>query len=149
MTKHKDYISGHGEKDPDAALWLKPTCTDPYKHSASDVGYNARWDDDGGTSGKRDSLGTDGWDDNSSFTPEAPSWQGDHDAPHQRLSALIDGQVDQPAGPLVGGGGPVSDNKHGGVGDGPPRYRSKAGNKVQNRDSRGGVDRSGHRSGRR
>jgi hypothetical protein len=29
---------------------------------------------------------------------------------HQRLSRLIDGQEDQPAGKWLGGGGPVSDN---------------------------------------
>ncbi len=34
---------------------------------------------------------------------------------------LLDNQADQPAGKMLGGGGPVNKNKH--VGKGPPRFK--------------------------
>jgi hypothetical protein len=63
------------------------------------------------------------------------------------LSGLIDGQRDQLAGKLLGGGGPVSDNKHGGVGPGKPRFAPKnVGARGQiDRSSRGGVTNVGRR----
>jgi len=134
----KNYVSGFGEKDPDAAQFLKPSNTNQYEASASGVGYNARWDDDAGTSGNNNDFGTDGWQDNSNYMRSAASWTGDADDVHQKLTALIDGQYDQPAGKLLGGGGPVSDNKHGGVGPGKPRFAPKGPGPLNNQ-RRGGV----------
>jgi hypothetical protein len=144
MSK-KFHPQSHGDPDPDIEQFLRrDSGSDFWKAEASGHGYNAKFDDNGGTSGKRDSYGVDGWDDNSSFTPEAPSWQGDRDGIHERLSALIDNQADLPSGKMLPGGGPVSDNKHGGVGHGKPRFAPKSA-QVRNRESRGGVDRSGRR----
>jgi hypothetical protein len=141
----RKYKTGYGEVDPDIDQFLKPDNTDPYKASASGVGYNARYDDDAGTSGKNNNYGVDSWGDNSDYIG---GWHGDVDQPHQSLSGLIDGQEDQPAGPLLGGGGPVSDNKVGGVGPGRPRFAPKPPGRQINRDSLGGVNRAGTR-GRR
>ena len=104
--------------------------TDPWKASASGEGYQGRrWDDDTGYKRGEQSMGGD----ESSFLRPSQS-ETDWDAPHERLSRLIDGQVDQPAGEILGGGGPVSDNKVGGVGAGKPRYKSNAGIKKNDSD---------------
>lgn len=135
----------HGFSD-DSEEFLKPSSTNPRQTSASGVGYQgSRWDDDAGT---RDlaGYGVDGADDSAEFL-RASSGGIDYDAPHQKLSGLIDGQYDHSAGKLLGGGGPVSDNKVGGVGRGGPTHAPKnvgaAGQK--NWDSRGGVSRGGRR----
>jgi hypothetical protein len=124
---------------------LQPPNTNPWKASASGQGYHARYDDDAGTHNYA-GHGVDGAGDNEAFL-RASDTGPDIDAPHQRLSGLIDGQYDHPAGKLLGGGGPVSDNKYGGVGPGRPRFAQKnvgaAGQK--NWDSKGGRDRTGGR----
>jgi hypothetical protein len=139
----KNYVEGFGEQAPDIKEFLRPSNTDPFQASASDVGYNSRWaagDDDG----TRDyaGYGVDGADDCAAFV--RPSWTGDRDYAHQEIYGIVDNQSDQPAGKILGGGGPVSDNKHGGVGDGDPRFAPKKhGPSTQiNRESAGGVDRN-------
>jgi hypothetical protein len=37
----------------DDEAWLRPSMTDPYKASASGVGYNAKFDDNAGTQGRQ------------------------------------------------------------------------------------------------
>jgi hypothetical protein len=119
--------------------------TDDRDESSRRVGYQgARRDDNAGTHNLA-GHGVDGADDSAEFL--RPSSGGiDYDAPHERLAGIIDGQYDQPAGKLLGGGGPVSDNKHGGVGPGRPRFAPKnLGSKASqhNYGSKGGVDRRG------
>lgn len=133
----------HGDRDPDIEQFLKPDNTNPWDHKASGVGYNASKDDDGGTSGRRDSYGVDDWRGNDEFMAGDASVQNmDHDAPHQRLSALIDNDPSLPSGKLINGGGPLG--RTGGVGPGKARYAPKTGPQV-NRDSRGGISRQGRR----
>jgi hypothetical protein len=103
--------------------------TNPWKASSS--GQDSRWSDDRGYErGEQSRGGSQAWEsrgaDDASFLAPSQS-QTDWDAPHERLSKLIDGQTDQPAGPILGGGGKVSSNKVGGVGAGPPRYKVKTG----------------------
>jgi hypothetical protein len=72
--------------------------------------------------------------------PESPStiWKHEGVAGGSGRAALpdqyhlIDGQVDQPAGPMLGGGGPVSKNR--GVGEGKLRFKSNAGRKNNDHD---------------
>ena len=119
----KNYVSGFGEKDDEAASFLKPDNTNPWEASPSGESYaGRRWDDSKGYKRGEQSMGGD----KSSFLRPSQS-QTDWDSPHERLSVLIDGQVDQPAGKHLGGGGPVSDNKVGGVGPGKVRYKPKTG----------------------
>jgi hypothetical protein len=136
---------GAPNKDDSLEDFLKPSNTDPYQASASGHGFNARFDDDAGTHNYA-GHGVDGAGDNEAFL-RASDTGPDIDAPHQRLSGLIDNQADLPAGRQLGGGGPVSDNKHGGVRPGRPRYAAKnvgaAGQK--NWDSKGGRDCNGGR----
>ena len=144
MPTRKQINKGFYGFADDSADFLKPSNTDPYEASASGVGHNAKFDDDNGFSRGEGQYAYDA----SCDEFLRPSTTGpDIDAPHTRLSGLIDGQNDQPAGRLLGGGGPVSDNKHGGVGPGRPRYAAKnvgaAGQK--NWDSKGGRDRNGGR----
>jgi hypothetical protein len=47
-------------------------------------------------------------DSDSGLVNKMPDELGDY--AHEGLSVLIDGQEDQPAGKILGGGGPVSDN---------------------------------------
>jgi hypothetical protein len=113
---------GAPNKDDSLEDFLKPSNVDYYKHEASGVGYNAKFDDDSGYERGEGAYAYDASCDEFLL----PSTTGpDIDAPHTRLSGLIDGQNDQPAGRLLGGGGPASDNKHGGVGPGRPRYAAK------------------------
>ncbi len=135
----KNYVSGFGEKDPDAAEFLKAN-TDPWKASASGEGYQGRrWDDDTGyRRGEQSRGGSQAWEsraaDEAAFLRPSQS-ETDWDAPHEKLSVLIDGQKDFGSGnKLTGGGGPVSDNKVGGVGPGKVRYKSNAGLKKNDSD---------------
>ena len=126
---HKKGMYGHAGKDD--AEWQPKSDSNPWQHEASGHGYNARWDDDSGVSrGEQSRGGSQAWEsraaDEAAFLSPSQS-QTDWDAPHERLSRLIDGQVDQPAGEILGGGGPVSDNKVGGVGPGKVRYKPKTG----------------------
>jgi hypothetical protein len=131
----------YGEKSDDEQFLTPdgPAGTDPYKaDDYSSVGYNVRWDDDAGT---RDyaGQGIDGVDDLKSFL--APSWTGDVDYAHQNLGRIIDGTDGMGSGnKLLGGGGPVK-----GGGPGKPRYAPKdvGTSGLTNRDSLGGVDRTG------
>jgi hypothetical protein len=147
--KRKNYVSGFGEKDPDIHEFLRPDNTDPWKAGASGHGRNARYaqGDNAGDNGMHGDFSTDDWRDDSRWFGHGVSDTGDTDRVHDELYALIDRQADQPSGPILGGGGPVSDNKHGGVGAGKPRFAPKnlghAGQK--NWDSVGGRDRSGGR----
>jgi len=135
--------------ETDDEQFLKPDPnggTDPYKTKSANVGYDSRWKsgDHAGTHDRGYGDGT--WAaDNEAFL--AASWKGDVDAPHGELYGLIDGQEDLPADKRLTGGGPVSANKHGGVGKGPPKFAPKdVGHSGQiNRDSRGGRDRTGGR----
>jgi len=138
----KNYLSGFGEKDPDIDEFLKPSCTDPWDHKASGVGYNATKDDDGGTSGRRDSFGLDDWRGNDPFMAGDASYQGDRDYVHQKLNALIDNDPSLPSGKLNAGGGPLG--RTGGVGPGKPRYAPKTGPR-RDRDNIGGVSKQGRR----
>jgi hypothetical protein len=115
--------AGFGRDDESESFLNGNTKDDPRVQSASGASYNAhdRYDDDTGYRRGAQSQG----DDDASFL--RPSWTGERDDAHERLSGLIDGQVDQPSGPMLTGGGPVSSNKRGGVGDGTPRYRPKTG----------------------
>jgi hypothetical protein len=141
------YRKGFGEQDPDIESFLRPDNTDPWAQGGnSGVGYNAKFSDCQGDNGRGGNYSVDSWGDNSQYT--GAGRHGDIDAPHQELSYLIDDQRDQPAGELLGGGGPVSDNKVGGVGPGRPRFAPKPPGRQINRDSLGGVNRAGTR-GRR
>ncbi len=128
----KNYVSGFGEKDDEAASFLKPDNTNPWEASPSGESYaGRRWDDSKGYErGEQSRAGDQAWQsraaDEAAFLRPSQS-QTDWDSPHERLSRLIDGQVDQPAGKHLGGGGPVSDNKVGGVGPGKVRYKPKTG----------------------
>jgi hypothetical protein len=135
FSPHKGF---YGEKSDDEAF-LRPDNTDPYKASASGHGYQARFDDDAGT---RDLAGSgiDGSDDLGAFL--SPSFQGDVDHIHERLNALIDNDPSLPNGGQLAGGGPLG-HKHN-VQPGRPRFAPKTA-PVRNRESRGGVDRSGRR----
>jgi hypothetical protein len=116
-------IEGFGERDKGAAAFLKPDNTNPFETSASGHSYQGeRWDDE---RGYRRGLGVYSSDDTDSFLRPSQDRtdHGEGSLPDQYH--LIDDQVDQPAGPMLGGGGPVSKNK--GVGAGPPRFKPKTG----------------------
>jgi hypothetical protein len=114
--------------------------TDPFQHTP--VGRDPRWDDSPGT---RDlaGYGVDGADGNAAFL--RPSSVGpDIDRAHQNLGSIVDSDDGMGSGnKLTGGGGPIPQSHD--VGEGKPRFASKAGNKVQNWDSKGGRDRTGGR----
>jgi hypothetical protein len=135
MPTRKQINRGFYGFETDDAEFLKPSNTNPYEASASGVGFNAKFDDDRGYE-----VGALGFtDDDPAF--RSPSWTGDKDYVQGGAYRVVDNQQDQPAGKILGGGGNVADN----VGQKPRRYASKAGNVVQNRDSRGGRDRAGGR----
>jgi hypothetical protein len=138
MPTRKQINKGFYGFETDDAEFLKPSNTNPYEASASGVGYNASKDDDYGYD--RGALGF--TDDDPSF--RRPSFTGDVDHAHQNLRQIVDDADGMGSGnKLTGGGGPLT--KDYGVNDGRPRFASKAGNKVQNRDSKGGRDRAGGR----
>jgi hypothetical protein len=118
----KKNLKGRGCNGKDDAAFLKID-RDPWEASASGQGYNGRYDDDTGAQ-RGAEYGFSNTSDDKAFLKR--SWTGDYnDAPHQRLYELIDNQKDQPAGPLLGGGGPVSRNLP--EGDSSPRYAPKSG----------------------
>jgi hypothetical protein len=115
MDKYvKKYVS------KDEAEFLKAERS-PWEASASGVGYNQKFSDDDGF--RRGSNHDDS--DSAGLRNKLPEETGE--SPHEKLARLIDGQVDQPAGKMLGGGGGVSDNKVGGVGRGGPKYAPKSG----------------------
>jgi hypothetical protein len=137
MTTRKQINRGFYGFKTDDAEFLKPSNTNPYEASASGVDYQgSRWDDDA-------EKGNHGFfSDDEAF--RRPSFTGDIDYAHQNLGQIVDDVDGMGSGnKLTGGGGPLTKNY--GVNDGRPRFASKAGNKVQNRDSRGGRDRAGGR----
>jgi hypothetical protein len=119
----KNYVSGFGEQDPDAAAFLKPDNTDPINMGdASGHGYNARWDDDSGARrgaeyGFSNSVG------DKSFL--SPSQTQTYDAPeNERFADLIDSAEGMGSGnALTGGGGPLTQRY--GIGSGKRRYPAK------------------------
>jgi hypothetical protein len=140
VVRRKNYVSGFGEKDPDAQAFLR---SDPSPWNAdghSTVGFNAKFEDDAGT---RDyaGYGVDGADDSEAFL--RPSSVGDIDGVNANHGYLIDNDPSLPNNKLLAGGGPLS--QKGGIGAGPPRHAPKnvghAGQ--QNRDARGGIDKTG------
>ena len=141
MPTRKQINRGFYGFETDDAEFLKPDNTNPYKASSSKVNYSAHYDDDAGTRNLACS-GIDGSDDLADFL--RPSFTGDVDYAHQNLGQIVDDAEGMGSGsPLLGGGGPLS--KDYGVADGKPRFASRAGNKVQNRDSLGGRDKPGSR----
>ena len=99
----------------------------PWEASASGIGYNAKFDDDYGYE-----RGTGAYtDSDSGLVNKLPDEA--MDGVHQNLMRLLDDQVDQPAGEILGGGGPVSDNADDnspgwkGSGRKGPRYAPKTG----------------------
>jgi hypothetical protein len=119
----KNYVSGFGEKDPDAAAFLKPENTNPFKMGdASGLGYNSKFDDDTGF--ERGALGF--TDDDKAFRRPSQSKTYGHEGAHDRLANIIDSDESMGSGnKMTGGGGPLSQKR--GVGSGPPRYRPKTG----------------------
>ena len=114
----KNYVSGFGEKDPDAKSFLEVD-RDPWDASASGQGYNSRWDDDTGVE-RGAEYGFSNTADDKAFL--RPSSLGDYDVAHERLAGLIDDS--QPYDPRLTGGTGLTHGK--GVGDGKPRYTPKA-----------------------
>jgi hypothetical protein len=99
---------GHGGAD-DSDFLIPSTESDQWEASASGHGYNAKFSDDRGHVRGTQSLGGD----ESSFLRASQNQtyeQGDGATVHERLSRLLDNQKDLPAGPMLTGGGPVSDN---------------------------------------
>lgn len=108
--------------DDDETFLAPSKASNPFSSGeASGHGYNAKWSDSDGHERGAQSQGAD----DASFL--RPSWEGDYsDAPHTRLSQLIDNQEDFGSGnKLTGGGGPVSRNLP--EGDSSPRYAPKSG----------------------
>jgi hypothetical protein len=141
MPTRKQINRGFYGFKTDEAEFLKPSNTDPYVAEASGAGYNSTKDDDRGF--ERGALGF--TDDDKDF--RRPSFTGDTDYVHGALYGLIDGQEDLGSGnKLTGGGGPVSDNKYGGVGSGKAPASRSPGHRGQTvRGSRGGVTNVGRR----
>jgi hypothetical protein len=83
---------------------------DPWEASASGIGYNGTKDDDTGVS-RGQEYGYSNTDDDKAFlSPSQSRTDESYENIHQNLYRLIDGQVDQPSGPMLTGGGPGSDN---------------------------------------
>jgi hypothetical protein len=83
----------------------------------TDIGGDKGSDESGPQRGRQSRGGPQAWQsrggDNSDFLRPSQSQtyeQADGARVHERLSRLIDNQKDQPAGPMLGGGGPVSNN---------------------------------------
>jgi hypothetical protein len=95
--------------------------------SESGTYQSRRWDDNTGH------FRGSNWDDSESHGLVNKFSDEHQEVAHQRLASLIDGQDDQPAGKLLGGGGPVSenadDNSPGWKGSGRkgPKYAPKTG----------------------
>jgi hypothetical protein len=118
---------------PDDEAFLKAN-SNPWEAEASGHGYNARFsDDDGWKRGEQSRSGLDAWqsrggDDLDWQRPSQDRTDESGDRVHQELYRLIDNQVDLGSGnKMTGGGGPVSENKVGGVGDGKIRHPVKTG----------------------
>jgi hypothetical protein len=117
---------------PDDEAFLKAN-TDPWKASSS--GHDSRWSDDEGYKRGEQSRGnypqaweSKGADDSDFLRPSQDRTDESGDYVQGELYRLIDNQVDMGSGnKMTGGGGPVSDNKVGGVGDGKIRYPAKTG----------------------
>jgi hypothetical protein len=120
---------------------LQPPNTNPWDASASRHGRNKKFDDDAGTYNYA-GHGVGGAGDNEAFL-RASDTGPDIDAPHQRLSGLIDDS--QPYDPVLTGGAPLTRGK--GIGPGSPRHAPKnlGPSSQKNWDSRGGRDRTGGR----
>jgi hypothetical protein len=117
MPTRKQINKGFYGFEDDSAEFLKPSNTDPYKASASGVGYNATKDDD---RGYERGLGAYA-DDDLAF--RKPSWTGDVDNVNANHGYLIDNDPSLPSGKLLAGGGALS--QKGGIGAGPPRHAPK------------------------
>ena len=123
---------GYGD-EPDSYSFLQPdSASGPWKDDysgASESGtyQSRRWDDNTGH------FRGSNWDDSESHGLVNKFSDEHQEVAHQRLASLIDGQDDQPAGKLLGGGGPVSenadDNSPGWKGSGRkgPKYAPKTG----------------------
>jgi len=100
---------GYGYNPEDAAF-LKPDSpsgswkSDYSGASESGTYQSRRWDDNTGH------FRGSNWDDSESHGLRNKLSDEYQEVAHERLAGLIDGQVDQPAGPLLGGGGGVSEN---------------------------------------
>jgi hypothetical protein len=123
----KDILKGFHGFDTDDTDFLKID-RDPWKASASGVGYNAKFSDD---TGHRRGAN---WDDTDSHGLRDKRSDENNEVAHERLASLIDGQVDMGSGnKLTGGGGPVSENADNdspgwkGSGRKGPRYAPKTG----------------------
>jgi hypothetical protein len=126
--------------ESDDAEFLRPdgaAGTDPFKADGhSTVGYNARFDDVAGTRDYEGYGDYRGERDEEAFLRPSTNRPHESDASiHEDLADLIDGQRDQPTGPITGGGGPVSDNvtrtgrdgQWSGSGRKGPRYKNPLG----------------------
>jgi hypothetical protein len=124
MVRRKNYVSGFGEKDPDANAFLKPDNTNPFEASASGVGYHGnRFDDDTGYKRGQQSMGGD----EASFLK--PSWTGDLPDVHDKLADIIDSDESMGSGnKITGGGGALSKGR--GIGSGGPRFEPKTGKRT-------------------
>jgi hypothetical protein len=113
----KNYVSGFGDKDPDAAAFLRPE-RDPWEASASGIGYSARYDDDTGH------VRGANWDDSDDHGLVNRLPDERRDDAHEGLGSLIDDDTGMGSGnKMTGGGGPLTKGR--GVGDGKPRYAPK------------------------
>jgi hypothetical protein len=120
MAYDKKALHRGGNVAADDEEFLKAT-SNPWEASASGHGYQGeRWDDD---HGYRRGLGAYATDDEDPFLRPSQDRTDHDDVVHEDLNRLIDNQVDQPAGPMLTGGGPVSKN----VASGPPRFKPKTG----------------------
>jgi hypothetical protein len=114
----KNYVSGFGDQDPDAASFLKPDAnggTDPFATSDySDTGYNARFDDGSGH------IRGANHDDSGRILRNKLPYERTADV-SDRLAGIIDSDEGMGSGnKLLGGGGPVSKG-------GAPRFAPKTG----------------------
>jgi hypothetical protein len=99
----KKGAAGYGYEPGDENFLAPDNADGNWTASASGDGYNAKFDDDSGH------VRGANWDDSDSHGLRNKLSDAAQ-ASIRDIGYLIDGQVDQPAGPLLGGGGPLSDN---------------------------------------
>src|SRR5262249_27906262 len=127
-------LKGSGASGKDDSSFLKvDNERGNWVAGASGVGYNAKFDDDYGYRRGQGAYSDEGGDGAvyNKLPDEAQAGIGN-------LGNLIDSQQDQPAGKILGGGGPVSDNERdpddstwSGSGRKGPRYSNPLGQKGQ------------------